>query len=253
MIARRITLLLCLLVGLLPAIAQSNTDGWYLDPPEFAWDLAGGENGGDAGGPWPGAGVRIVPKRDTSDAMNAAALPGPRGLFLAWPAWDGHDTEIVVALIDGSSEPRSIRITRNGGRDEEPSLVAAGGAVQLAWVHREDGRATLRAVRLAADGSPAGEARTIGRAGSARLVAALPDGRIAALALRGPAARPRVELLVEGRRRTPVARIGRGGELLGVTRGAGGSLVFRFRDGALAGRLTVGPGGIVQDLAWGED
>ncbi len=249
-------LLLGFLAAVLPATAQSATDGWYLDPPETAWDVAGGAaGGGDAGSPWPGAdrAIRIVPRRDASTAMDATALVLPRGLLLAWPAWDGHDTEIVLAVIDGSARARSIQVTRNAGRDEAPSLAAREGAVLLSWVHRERGRATLRVLRLAADGSPVAAHRVLGAAGRARLVGMLPGGRAAAVVLRGPAARPRLELLVEGRRATVVARLGRDGVLLGAAPGPGGTLVFRFRDGALVGRLTVAPGGTVRDLAWGED
>jgi len=256
MIDRRTALLLLgLLLVALPAAAQSSTDGWYLDPPETAGNLAGGGNGGDAGGPWPGgaSATRIVPKKNLARTMNAAALPLPRGLFLAWPAWDGHDTEIVLAVIGGSSGTRAIRVTRNGGRDEEPFLVAGDGTVLLSWVHREKARGTLRAVRLALDGTPAGDEVVLGPAGRARLVGVLPGGRAAALVLRGPAGRARALLLVEGRRQVTVARLGRDGGLLDATPGPGGTLVFRFRDGSLVARLTVGPGGIVRDLAWGED
>ncbi len=252
---RILVLLLGLALAALPAAAQSSTDGWYLDPPETALDLAGGGNGGDAGGPWPGGGVavRIAPKNDREKAMAAAALPLERGVLLAWPAWDGHDTEIVAAVLGEDGAGRSVRVTRNGERDEEPVLLREGTAVQMTWVHRDGGRASLRAVRLAADGSVVGRRRVVGPAGRARLVTLLPGGRVAALVLRGPAGHPRLELVVEGGERSPIARLGRAGTLLGVSPGEGGTRVFRFRDGALAGRLVVDGEGRVRDLAWGEN
>ena len=120
----------------------------------------------------------------------------------------------------------------------------------LTWLHRGRRGPVLEALPLAPDGSPAGRARSLGRAGRERLVGLLPGGRLAVLRVVGPVRRPRLELYVEGTGTVPLARLAADGTLVGVARDPRGGLLFRFRDGTLLGQVVVSPEGGIDGPDW---
>lgn len=164
----------------------SDTQHAFLKFP-FPWFASGG----DGGSPWP-----TLQLPETVRAESAAL--GEVRLY-TYSDWNGHDHDVKLVRITPDGGSQVFVLSDHPNEDLRPRLTSSAfGPPAVVWHRPRPGGLELMAVRLGADGAPAGAATRLARFGRRTIDATgmlLADGD----ALVAMARRDRTETVIEAR------------------------------------------------------